>query len=369
MRVVVYKIDESTVTIKQIQEQSGASLHIPKTSNVDSPTVRIIQITCPNAEGANLAKQLVEDVLKTKPSYGNSSSANSNSAAGSNHNNQHAQPQVSVQISIPDKDVGLCIGRGGCVIKYMQGTTQCRIQIPPTVQNPGDLYRIATILGPSLEACQQVQAMIHRILSEQSSAGVMSGNANATTHHHQQQQQQQHYQQQQQSYYNNGPQENQPGYSAEWAAYHAAQQQQQQQAAAATTQATTTAATVTSANAAATNEYTEPFFRYAYYYGEEAARQYYGAWSPPVGTPNPYGVNPNGITLPASTPVESAAAAAPAATATMTSAPATVETTAGAVTTTVAAAAHTTIEKVEAENRETSRRHVSNLPAWMTKKD
>jgi hypothetical protein len=57
-------------------------------------------------------------VLKTKPSYGNSSSAKSNSAAGSNHTNQHAQPQVSLQISIPDKDVGLCIGRGGCVIKY-----------------------------------------------------------------------------------------------------------------------------------------------------------------------------------------------------------------------------------------------------------
>jgi hypothetical protein len=147
--------------------------------------------------------------------------------------------------------------------------------MPPTVQNPGDMYRIATILGSSLEACQQVQAMIHRILSEQSSAGVMSENTNATTHH----QQQQHYQQQQQSYYNNGPQENQPGYSAEWAAYHAAQQhQQQQQAVAATTQATTAPATVASANAAATNEYTEPFFRYAYYYGEDAARQYYGAW-------------------------------------------------------------------------------------------
>ncbi len=35
--------------------------------------------------------------------------------------------------------------------------------------------------------------------------------------------------------------------------------------------------------------YTDEFFKYAACYGEPAARQCYGAWSPPEGTPNPYG--------------------------------------------------------------------------------
>jgi far upstream element-binding protein len=357
------------VTIKQIQEQSGANVHVPKSANIDNPTVRTLQVTCPNIEGANLAKQLIEDVLKTKPGFG----------ASGGMNQYQSQQQVSLQVSVPDKDVGLCIGRGGCVIKYMQSTTQTRIQIPPTVPNPGDIYRVITVTGPSMEACQQVQSMIHRILSEQSSAGVMSGN---------------HAAQSQQPYGNpytaatsaQSPQINQPGYTAEWAAYHAAQQQQVQY------QETTNAAAVTAATqpvaataaVPATNEYTEPFFRYAYYYGEEAARQYYGAWSPPVGTPNPYGVNPNGITTPtaaAATTTSAATTSAATTSAATTTATTPVETAnpnygtttepGQSIATNAASALTTTTDDDDdaaAFARETSQRHVSNLPAWMTKK-
>lgn len=351
------------MTIKQIQEQSGANVHVPKTANADNPTVRTLQVTCPNLDGANMAKQLIEEVLKTKPGHG---------ANGGAHQYQPQQQQVSLQVSVPDKDVGLCIGRGGCVIKYMQNATQTRIQIPPTVPNPGDMYRIITVTGPSMEACQQVQSMVHRILSEQSSAGVMSGS----------------YQQSQQ--YTAAatvvPQINQPGYTAEWAAYHAAQQQQQQQyqetvAAAAAASATQAVATTATGAAATTNEYTEQFFRYAYYYGEEAARQYYGAWSPPVGTPNPYGVNPNGITTPATTTTTDTAASVDDVTPTASTTASTsghpnygineqqqqqanTSSTAASTTTTTTAAA----TDDAAAARETSRRHVSNLPAWMTKK-
>ena len=351
------------MTIKQIQEQSGANVHVPKSANIDNPTVRTLQVTCPNLDGANLAKQLIEDVLKTKPGFGGAN-------GGMNSYQQQQQQQVALQVSVPDKDVGLCIGRGGCVIKYMQSTTHTRIQIPPTVPNPGDMYRIITVTGPNMEACQQVQSMIHRILSEQSSAGVMSGN-------HQQQQAQ--YGSQAVSQYTTGstqPQVNQPGYTAEWAAYHAAQQQQQQQqvqyqetAAAAAAVTATPEVAATTATVAATNEYTEPFFRYAYYYGEDAARQYYGAWSPPVGTPNPYGINPNGITTPT-------AAAATTATESTTDVATTGNQNYGSTeqqqsNTSVAAPTVTTTAADDADAaaaRETSRRHVSNLPAWMTKK-
>lgn len=335
-----------SVTIKQIQEQSGASIQVPKTGNVDNPAFRTLQITHPDSQGAEYAKQMVLDILKSKPSY--AATGNNNNA----NNGAQQQQQTSIQIAIPDKDVGLCIGRQGCVIKHMQGTTNTRIQIPQQVANPGEQHRIATITG-SAQGCQQVQLMIERIVAEQSSASVMSG------YPFQQQQPRSHPQQQQ--YY--APQENQQGYSAEWAAYHAAQAaaaaaQQQQQSLLQQQQEASAAAS------AAASDYHEQFFRYSFYYGEEAARQYYGAWSPPVGTPNPYGVNPAGITpAPAAAPVAEAAPLQAVAAAVTTALPATANE--------PSAIAHSapTAAIDPAEARETSRRHVSNLPAWMTKKD
>lgn len=217
----------------------------------------------------------------------------------------------------------------------MQDTTGTRIQIPSSAK-PGELFRTAIVTG-SQEGCAKVQQMIHTIIAEQSSSSVMSGAPIGGYT-------QQHY----------GQQDGQ--YSAEWAAYHAAQAavaQQQQSAPQAVAPMQTAAAPAAAAAAApGADAYYEQFFRYSYYYGEAAARQYYGAWSPPEGTPNPYGINPNGIQpAPAPTP---AAAAAPA----QSYAPAAAAT---APSTSVAAA-------VTSEIRDTGRRKVSNLPAWMTKK-
>ena len=319
-------------TIKSIQEESGANIQVPKIGKPNDPTQRTLTISHATEQGANHAKQLIENILRSKPSF---ASGGPPAAAASS-----APSSTSIQVRIPDKDVGLCIGRQGCVIKHMQNTTRTRIQIPQQ-PNPGDTHRVATISGPP-EGCTVAQQMIERIVAEQSSASVMAGAPF--------QQQRHPHPQQQQSYYGAaGPQENQQGYSAEWAAYHAAQQaaaqqqQQQQQAAAAP------------APAAGADAYYEQFFRYAYYYGEDAARTHYGAWSPPPGTPNPYGVNPAGIT------------AVPAATAAATAAGASA---AGGQAAPAPAAAQAPAAPVapSAEARETGRRQVSNLPAWMTKK-
>jgi len=93
-------------------------------------------------------------------------------------------------------------------------------------------------------------------------------------------------------------------YSQEWAAYYASQAQQQGGATAtasttpaapapapvaAAAQQTATAATSAIPASQDPTAYYDQFFRYALYYGEEAARKTYGAWAPPVGTPNPYG--------------------------------------------------------------------------------
>ncbi len=192
----------------------------------------------------------------------------------------------------------MCIGKSGCVIREMQQRTQTRIQIP-SQPTPGQMFRIATVSGPT-EGCQKVQEIINRIIMEQSSQFVMNGqafgeygqNQSYGMYGQQHQQQQQHY---------GAPAAAGGGedYSAQWAAYYAAQASGQ--TAAPTPAPAPTAATgaASQGDQPAADSYYDAFFRYAYHYGEDAARQYYGAWSPPVGTPNPYGVNPNAGSTPA----------------------------------------------------------------------
>jgi far upstream element-binding protein len=244
---------------------------------------------------------------------------------------------------IPDQDVGMCIGKSGCVIRELQMRTQTKIQIP-SQPVPGQIYRIATVTGPP-EGCQKVQEIIARISAEQSSQFVMTGEVfnpygqqmYGQLGHGQYMQQQQ----QQQQY---GGQQA-VDYSAQWAAYYAAQSAVQTNGGA--TQSTAAASTPAPAagQQVAADQYYEDFFRYSYYYGEEAARQQYGAWAPPEGTPNPYGVNPNLSTT-----------AAPAGAST----PSTVAATSGS----------SVVSSAVADVKDSSvRKGVSNLPAWMTKNE
>jgi len=228
----------------------------------------------------------------------------------------------------------------------MQQRTQTRIQIPSQA-TPGSIYRQATVTGPA-EGCQKIQEIIARISGEQSSQFVMTGEAFQQGGHGGGQAYGGQYGQQQQQQQQYGAASGQEGgdYSAQWAAYYAAQAAQggaagQQAAAPAAAQAVaSTAGAAATGQAGASDQYYEDFFRYEYYYGESAARERYGAWSPAVGTPNPYGVNPDLAKGTAAAAPVQAPAPAPAA------APA-----------------------AAAPNRgETSvRRGVSNLPAWMTK--
>jgi len=336
-------------TIKFIQETTGSSVQIPHTADTDNPSVRSISITCPTDEGAEAAKSQILNIIKNKP-INNHHKGNNN-----NHNNSMANvsPATSVQVVIPNKDVGLCIGRQGCVIRQLQGKTNTRIDIPQHPP-PGQNIRVITVTGPSQEACDLAKTYIERIVNEQSAASIMTGSShnnnyqshsNNSHHHHggggvgYQNQYRNHQSMNSSNNSNNsgGNQNSAQSNDPAWQAYYAAQaiankqQQQQQQAAASASPAS--------------DAYYEQFHRYAYYYGEEAARQYYGTWSPPVGILNPYGINPNGVTAPPA--AESGANAPPSTT---------------AITTPQSAVLTNT-----AQVRDSSVRKVSNLPAWMTR--
>jgi far upstream element-binding protein len=65
-------IGKSGSTIKSIQDTTGASIQIPPTGNPENPSMRTVRITHPNEEGAKLAKQQIEELLNSKPSYAQS---------------------------------------------------------------------------------------------------------------------------------------------------------------------------------------------------------------------------------------------------------------------------------------------------------
>jgi far upstream element-binding protein len=62
-------IGKGGTTIKTIQDTTGASIQIPPTGNPDDPSMRTVSITHPNEAGALEAKQHIERLLESKPSY------------------------------------------------------------------------------------------------------------------------------------------------------------------------------------------------------------------------------------------------------------------------------------------------------------
>mmetsp|Transcript_5977 Transcript_5977/g.16992 ORF Transcript_5977/g.16992 Transcript_5977/m.16992 type:complete len:777 (+) Transcript_5977:126-2456(+) len=340
-------------TIKYIQETTGSSVQIPHSATPENPAARSISITCPTEQGAEAAKTQILNIIKNKMANNSQKGTHMNNMSNTNIGSNQS-PSVSLQVVVPNKDVGLCIGRQGCVIRQLQNKTDTRIDIPQQPP-PGQNVRVITVTGPTQEACNMAKTYIDRIVHEQSASSIMTGSPYSNHHpshgnmgnrHHHggpglgYQNQYRNHHQNANNYNgnnnnnnNNGGDQN-PAQSNDpaWQAYYAAQaiankqqqEQQQQQAAAAA--------------APASDAYYEQFHRYSYYYGEEAARQYYGSWSPPVGTPNPYGTNPDGITAP---PAGESGGNEPSQQAT---APAT-----------------------NTQVRDSSVRKVSNLPAWMTK--
>ncbi len=106
---------KKSATIKSIQEQTGSAIQVPKSGNVDNPLIRTLRITCPDLQGAQRAKEMVEDVLKTKPGYQQQMRLLQQQGAQMALSQQQQRPEFSIQVNIPDKDVGLCIGKQGIV--------------------------------------------------------------------------------------------------------------------------------------------------------------------------------------------------------------------------------------------------------------
>ncbi|KAG5178352.1 hypothetical protein JKP88DRAFT_270499 [Tribonema minus] len=280
-------------TIKGIQMRTSSNIQVPPQPDMDDPTRRTITIAAPSKMQIDLAMREVQNVIDagltgTGPTGGN-----------------------TVILQVPNDRVGLIIGKAGATIKELQNRSGARIQIPPQ-SDPGTTMRSVSITGVGdapMRAKYEMEQMLmgfDRQQQQQPPQGAFGGAPpgygaspygqptptpyGASPYGQPAYGQPQPYGMPaaQPAYSAYGQQYQQPDlYAAQAAqaaqAAHYQQQAQQQQAAA-------PAPAAAAAGGVDLTQYHTQFWQYAAYYGERVAREQYGAWAPPVGTPPPAGI-------------------------------------------------------------------------------
>ncbi|EQC41841.1 hypothetical protein SDRG_00700 [Saprolegnia diclina VS20] len=265
-------IGRQGVTVKGVQQRTGANVVVPSAPDSENPSLRTLIIT-----GTSEAKEAARVEIQMLV-----------------NDQQNLLPQGAntIYMQLPNDRVGIVIGRQGANVRAIQERHDCRIQIP-NVPDPGSMPEVRTIsiAGPTQHAVQMAKAEIDAILlndsarnynsnshyGEQSRGSGTYGTVDPYAPHYQQQyyQQQQQQYQQYQSYY--GPAGD---------------------ATAATTTTTTagdataeaaapdaTAATAT-ADPNDPNAYWNGYYEYAAYYGVDAANAAWGVTAAADGSTN-----------------------------------------------------------------------------------
>lgn len=275
-------------TIKTIQEKTKTTVKIPHDPDADNPQVRTINIGADSKEALDACQM---EIFLTLQMQQQSAQLAYNSIA------------TALNIPIPDDRVGVVIGKGGATIKEIQTRLGVKVQIPhgPDIgSNPP--VRTISIVGPP-DAQQMAKYEIETIAAgnkdkdktHEYTSPWASGLTNPLLY--------------------GDP--NDPATAALYSAYQLSAYYDPAllaqlsavttgitdpatlAALAAATAVAPTAATAAPTDPTAAEVPTDPtayyndFWYYASYYGEKAARVYYGAWSPPEGT-NP----PEGYTIP-----------------------------------------------------------------------
>jgi far upstream element-binding protein len=277
-------------TIKGIQDRTKTIVKIPHGPDEDNPQVRTVLIGGDSKEGVDACQMEIFLALQMQQQ---SAQMAYNSIAN------------AMNVVIPDDKTAIVIGKGGCNVKDIQGRLNVKIQIPHGADigsNP-PTRTISLVGSPEMQTLAKYEI---ELLASGTSLHVVRANA--------------------ESYSNPaawaaaaaavnpyGAYGADPDYAA--AAYQqmtaaagyyadpnnaaalyaqslAGSSDPQQQAAAAALLAGSTSATTAETTEVPTDPtaYYNDYWYYATFYGEAAARVYYGAWSPPEGTKPPEGM-------------------------------------------------------------------------------
>ncbi|RYG67648.1 hypothetical protein EON64_07005, partial [archaeon] len=278
-------IGKGGMNVKGIQERTGCTVLIPTGPDEDNPQIRTISIGGDSKEVVDAAQMEVFLIMQ----HQQNTAMNAYNATAS-----------AVLVTVPDEKIGMVIGKQGTTVKEIQNRLMVKVQIPQTADvgsNPP--VRTVSITGApdaQAQAKFEIEALVSgghaahsRLTGKPSGMGGADyyGGAAAS------------------GYYGAQTYGSMPSaYGAPVAAAAAAAAADPYAAyayyygsnayPAAATGATTAAATSNKTADASTDPtaYYNDFWQYSVYYGEAAARHYYGAWSPPEGTPPPAGITP-----------------------------------------------------------------------------
>lgn len=264
-------IGKSGLTVKGIQERTRAKVVIPAVPDIDNQAIRTLTLGGDTREQVDAAQMEIFLVLQQQQQ-----------AVTAQIGHNPAVVAQMVHIAIPDDKIGIIIGKGGVTIKDIQARCQVKVQIP-TIADAGSnpAVRTCSIIG-NPENQHMARYELELILSGQPyGPAVAAANAYAQQSIYGAQQQSAYGQQYgQQSAYGAQQYGQQAAYGAlqygQQAAYGSQHSQQYAQTPVATQEAEPDP-----------TAYYAVFWEYAALYGEPAARDYYHAWSPPIGTPNP----------------------------------------------------------------------------------
>ncbi|KAK1417911.1 hypothetical protein QVD17_27047 [Tagetes erecta] len=163
--VIIGKAGE---TIKYLQLQSGAKIQITRDMDADPHSLtRDVDISG-SADAIAKAEQLIKDVLAEAEAGG--SGTVSRRVSG-----QSAGAEQFV-MKIPNKKVGLVIGKGGETIKSMQASTGARIQVIPLHPPPGDTSTERTVqIDGTSDQIEAAKQMVNEVISENRVRNPMGG--------------------------------------------------------------------------------------------------------------------------------------------------------------------------------------------------
>lgn len=139
-------------TIKMLQEKTGAKMVIIQDGPGQELVEKPLRISG-DPQKVEHAKQLVFDLILDKEQFGNNRSFN-NGAGGTEQ----------AEVFVPKTAVGVVIGKGGDMIKKIQGETGCKLQfIQGKNDQPGD--RRCIICGTKQQVEDAKQTIVELIES------------------------------------------------------------------------------------------------------------------------------------------------------------------------------------------------------------
>mmetsp|Transcript_34053 Transcript_34053/g.43925 ORF Transcript_34053/g.43925 Transcript_34053/m.43925 type:complete len:629 (+) Transcript_34053:109-1995(+) len=248
-------IGKAGVTVKAIQERTSTTVQIPSGPDDDDNSVRTLTIVGPSLQGCNEAAAEIEKLVADRM-------ANMGGFPGGGH--EASTPNVLV---IKNEYSGAVIGKGGTTIRGIQERSGARVQIPSNADpNSHPPTRTITISGPRDAQERAVHEITEAIYQHGGPGGQSLPHGTSISP--------------EETPYGGGY-DAYGGYSMYNDPYSMYQQQQQayyQQP------VEETAAPVDM------TAYYNDFWQYFAAYGEKLAREYYGDWSPPVGTEPPAGI-------------------------------------------------------------------------------